>query len=99
MTDPKDRIMYSVGILNKTQSPFQSFNANGTEMSLSVAGGGVSCLGDSGGPAFLLNGNEAVLIGITSHGTGLTCLDGEQIFTSVAAQRKFIDGTVDGWTK
>jgi secreted trypsin-like serine protease len=98
VTDLNDRIMYSVGVLYKTQSPFTSFNVDGTELKLSVHGGGLSCLGDSGGPAYLIQDEKIFIVGITSHGTGLTCADGDQIFTSVAAQRQFIDSTIGAWT-
>jgi secreted trypsin-like serine protease len=47
------------------------------------------CHGDSGGPAFVLNGRKVTMIGITSRGFDATCLK-DSIFTKVSTFQEWI---------
>lgn len=59
----------------------------------SSLGGGHTCSGDSGGPAFDANGR---IVGVTSFGLTSDCSDAEGWFTEVAANLDFIEGELDG---
>jgi secreted trypsin-like serine protease len=53
--------------------------------------GNTSCYGDSGGPAFTPVGSGFEVAGVTSGGTGNTCTQGWDLYTSVAAEIAFVD--------
>lgn len=53
--------------------------------------GKTSCYGDSGGPAFIPVGGKLEVAGISSGGTGNTCIMGWDLFTSVAGEIAFVD--------
>ncbi|MEO8703572.1 MAG: serine protease [Kofleriaceae bacterium] len=59
--------------------------------------GNASCYGDSGGPAFVdLGGGSYAVAGITSGGTQDSCIQGWDLYTSVAGELAYIDQVVSG---
>ncbi|MCX5746590.1 MAG: serine protease [Proteobacteria bacterium] len=53
--------------------------------------GNASCYGDSGGPAYVQVGGALEVAGVTSGGTGQSCTDGWDLYTSVAGELAFAD--------
>lgn len=56
-----------------------------------AATGHASCYGDSGGPAFVTVNGTFEVAGVTSGGTGNTCTQGWDLYTSVAGEIDFVD--------
>ena len=93
ITELNDRLMQSAGILHKATAQFSYFDRSGTGIILSNQTA-LSCFGDSGGPAYSLDRDGVIVLGVTSHGEGNGCA-GDQVYTSVAAHRQFIESTLN----
>lgn len=89
------------GILRKLNVPtVDCAMANDPEISganllcFNASSGKSSCYGDSGGPAFVTVGGSLFVAGVTSGGTGNTCTQGWDLYTSVAGEIDFVDTTM-----
>jgi len=65
--------------------------ANANLLCFNASDGNASCYGDSGGPAFISVGGKLQVVGITSGGTGESCTDGWDLYTSVHGELAFAD--------
>lgn len=81
--------MFGDGILRVGHAPIEGFTKS--EIRLDERDGG-TCMGDSGGPAYIEKKNELFLFGITSRGSALC--DAVGVYTSVPYHLKWIEKTI-----
>lgn len=81
--------MFGDGILRVGHAPIEGFTKS--EIRLDEREGG-TCMGDSGGPAYIEKKNELFLFGITSRGSALC--DAVGVYTSVPYHLKWIEKTI-----
>ncbi len=72
--------------------------SNANLLCFDASDGNASCYGDSGGPAFISVGGKLQVAGITSGGTGQSCTDGWDLYTSVHGELAFVDQIMLGTT-
>lgn len=69
----------SSGVLRKGKMTISSIDNNFIRAKYDGTGQN-TCYGDSGGPAFLVNGDDLELVGILSSGTNYSCLAGDESY-------------------
>jgi hypothetical protein len=79
----------SKGVLQKASLNINKFNTAVDEFTSTDLDGKMGCHGDSGGPAFYIEGTSISLIGIVSRGDG-TCRKGTTVFTDLTQFWPFI---------
>lgn len=72
--------------------------SNANLLCFDASDGNASCYGDSGGPAFITVGGKLQVAGVTSGGTGQSCTDGWDLYTSVHGELAFVDEIMLGTT-
>jgi secreted trypsin-like serine protease len=80
------------GVLRKVSVRIARASYGHTEVAMDPSHGRGACHGDSGGPAFIKQGNEYLLFGVTSRGFSEgpdDCTNGS-IYTNILAQAKFV---------
>lgn len=82
--------MFGDGILRVGHAPIEGFTKS--EVRLDERNGG-TCMGDSGGPAYIEKKNELFLFGITSRGSALCDMTG--VYTSVPYHLRWIERTIN----
>ena len=65
--------------------------SNANLLCFNASSGKSSCYGDSGGPAYIKVGTTLEVAGVTSGGTGNTCTQGWDLYTSVPGELAFVD--------
>lgn len=75
--------------LNRVEVPIAKAKYSRTEFSINQANGKGVCHGDSGGPAFVQQGDQLLLVGITSRGSDPDCAK-LSVFTRVSSFETWI---------
>ena len=93
--DEKEKHCFEVnatgeGILRQAEAPIALKGIS--EVILNESKGQGTCMGDSGGPAYLQDGNDFYLFGVTSRGSQLC--DGRGIYTNVVYFTTWINDTM-----
>ena len=78
--------------LRKTEVTVDNAALNPMQFSYKVANGQTACSGDSGGPAYIVEGNQLILVGATSWGDN-SCVQ-QGVYTSIPAMYAWIQQTV-----
>ncbi len=81
------------GTLRRVELSLTSALASSKQLKFTSTEGKAVCSGDSGGPAYLQQGNTLVVTGITSWGYS-SCEQGLSVFSDVRAYRDWIDTAV-----
>jgi secreted trypsin-like serine protease len=81
--------MEGEGILRTTEAPISMVIETEFHLNETKAG---TCSGDSGGPAYVKNGNELLLVGVTSRGSALCNEVG--VYTRAQTFKTWIDETI-----
>jgi len=59
----------SGGVLNKVETKIGKLSVAAKELDFAAIAGKSACMGDSGGPAFVVKNQKLVLVGVTSRGS------------------------------
>ena len=83
------------GVLRKVEVALKNSGYSTTEVLIDQSQGRGACHGDSGGPAFLIQGGQAYLFGVTSRelvkpGSQATC-SSDVVYTNILAELSFLN--------
>ncbi|MFN7727772.1 MAG: S1 family peptidase [Bdellovibrio sp.] len=78
--------------LRKTEVTVDNAALNPVQFAYKVTNGQTACSGDSGGPAYMVEGNQLTLVGATSWGDGPCVQQG--VYTSIPAMYDWIQQTI-----